>query len=255
MNRISYYNIIAIIFCYALIASCEIDNYDAPDATVQGALFDHHGDPLQLNHGSQYIRMREVSWAKDNPDAVITSQYLRVQQDGTYINTKWFEGEYLMLPYQGNFFPYDDENRESDDAGELVKIAGTVTKNFTVTPYLTIDWVQKPALDNEGHLVCVVRFTRNQKDGYAMPNVDEGYLRISRSVNLAAFDSQFFPSAISLNNNREGDEITFRSTVPLKYSDIDYWVRVAIRCSNPSGTVYPGLPQFNCSTIEKIHIP
>lgn len=250
MNRIPYY--IAIIFCCVLATSCEIDNYDAPDATIQGTLFDHHGQPLQLDHGSQYIRMRETSWTKGD---AITSQNLRVQQDGTYINTKWFEGEYLMLPYQGNFFPYDDVNRESDNAGESVKISGTVTKNFTVTPYLTIDWVQKPTLDNEGHLVCVVRFARNQKEGYTMPNVDQGFLRISRSVNLAAFDNQFFPTAMSLNNSREGDEITFRSAIPLKYSNIDYWVRVVIRCSNPSGIVYPGLPQFNCTTIEKIHIP
>jgi hypothetical protein len=238
-----------------LVTSCEIDNYNEPNTTIQGTLFDHHGNPLQLNHGSQYIRAREVSWAKGDLETTITNQYLRVQQDGTYANTKWFTGEYLMLPHQGNFFPYDDEKQDADDAGEIVNISGTVTKNFTVTPFLTIEWVQTPTLDAGGHLVCTIRFTRNRKGTYIMPNVDQGFLRISRSVNLAAFDTQFFPSAMTLTNDMEGRDITFRSTVPLKYSNIDYWVRVVIRCSNPTGATYPGMPQFNCTTIEKIHVP
>ncbi|MDR0349113.1 MAG: DUF3823 domain-containing protein, partial [Tannerella sp.] len=95
------------LLCCVLVASCEIDNYDAADATIQGTLYDHNGEPLQVNQGSGYIRMREVSWAKDTT-TFVGNQTLKVQQDGTYRHTKWFSGEYRMMPYAGNFYPYDD---------------------------------------------------------------------------------------------------------------------------------------------------
>lgn len=249
---------LAFVLCCVLAVSCEIDNYDEPDATIQGTLYDHNGEPLQVNQGSGYIRMREISWAKGDPDKYIGSQTLKVQQDGTYRHTKWFSGEYRMLPYSGNFYPYDDELLDADDAGELVKISGTTTKDFAVTPYLTIEWVKKPTVTADNYLECTVRFKRNQKAGYEMPDVKEAWLRISRSINASAFDGQLFPTRLVLTNNMEGQELTFRTAIPLKYTGIDYWVRVSMNCQTASGkpqTNYPGMGAENFSTIEKITVP
>lgn len=252
MKIVSKY--IAFILCCVLAVSCEIDNYDGPDATIQGTLFDHNGQPLQVNQGSGYIRMRELSWAKDE-NSFIGNQTLKVQQDGTYRHTKWFSGEYLMLPYSGNFFPYDDENRDTDDAGEFVKISGTTTKDFTVTPYLTIEWVKKPTVTADKYLECSVRFKRNQKAGYEKPDLNESYLRISRSVNAGAFDGQLYPTRMVMTNDMEGQEITYRTAIPLKYTGIDYWVRVQINCkTGVAGTNYQGVQEPNWTTIEKIHV-
>lgn len=248
---------IAFVLCCLLAMSCKIDNYDSPNATIEGTIYDHNGEPLQVNHGSGYIRAREISWAKEEGD-FIGNQTLRVQQDGTYRNTKWFAGEYRLLPYSGNFFPYDDEKKDADDAGELVKISGKTTKDFTVTPYLTIEWVKKPTVTSDGHLECSARFKRNQKAGYEMPDLNEAYLRISRSINAGAFDAELFPTRVVLTNDMEGDEISFRTAIPLKYTGIDYWIRVSMNCQTASGkpeTNYPGVQQANWSTIEKIHVP
>lgn len=252
---------IAIVICCMLAVSCEIDNYDAPDATIQGTFYDHNGQPLQLNHGAEYIRMREVSWETGDPDVYIGSRFLRVQQDGTYRNTKQFAGEYRMFPYQGNFFPYWDANdpvKDGDDAGELVKISGVTTKDFIVTPYLTIEWVQKPTITSDGYLECTVRFKRNQKAGYAMPDLREARLQVSRVVNVSQSEGQYFPSPTTLTNAMEGQDIKLRTAIALKYKGIDYWIRVTMNCQTAAGdanTNYPGMGQVNCTTIEKIHNP
>lgn len=240
-----------------LLSSCEMDNYDGPDATIQGALYDMDGNPLQVNQGSSYIRMREVSWGAGKDDAYIGNQTLHVQQDGTYRNTKWFSGEYRMLPYAGNFYPYDDEKQDGDDAGELVKISGTTTKDFKVVPYLTLEWVKKPYVTADGYLECSIRFKRNQKPGYDMPDLRESYLRISRSINASAFDGQLFQTKKTITNDMEGTEITYRTDIPLKYTGIDYWVRVSMNCQTVKGnpkTNYPGIGAENFTTIEKIHV-
>ncbi|MDR1369710.1 MAG: DUF3823 domain-containing protein [Dysgonamonadaceae bacterium] len=255
MKTVSKY--IIFLFCCVLAVSCEIDNYDGPDATIQGNLYDHNGQPLQVIQGAGYIRAREISWGKGNENVFVGNQTLYVQQDGSYRNTKWFSGEYRMLPYAGNFFPYDDEKLDADDAGELVKISGTATKDFTVTPYLTIEWVKKPATTADYYLECSVRFKRNQKAGYEMPDVREAWLRVSRSINGAAADGQYFKVKMDLTNDMEGQEITFRTDIPLKYTGIDYWIRVQMDCKTAAGkpeTNYPGMGQANYTTIEKIHV-
>jgi hypothetical protein len=255
MKQLNFYCVF--VFCCLLFVSCEIDNYEAPDCTVEGQVFDHLNQPFQASQGAAIIRIRETSWAKD--DATYTAnQTLRVQQDGTYRHTKIFQGTYRLLPYMGAFFPYDDVNADNDDAGELVTINGSAAKDFTVTPYLTIEWVQKPVVDAEGYLNCSVKFTRNQKPGYEMPDLRQAGLLVSRSVNINAADGNLFNTRLNITNDMEGTEIRFKTVIPLKYTGIDYWVRVAINCQTAAGkpeTNYPGMGADNFSTIEKIHVP
>jgi hypothetical protein len=255
MRNLNYY--IACILCCLSFTACEIDNFDAPDATIKGTIYDHQNHPLQVSQGAGIIRMREVSWAKDET-SYIENQTLKVQQDGTYQHTKWFSGEYRMLPYAGAFFPYDDANKDSDKAGELVKISGTTTKDFSVTPYLTIEWSKKPVLTSDSYIECSVRFKRNQKAGYVMPDLREAYLLVSRTVNTNARDIELYPNKITLSNDMEGVELSFRTVKPVKYTGIDYWVRISMNCQTAAGkpeTNYPGMGSENFTTIEKIHVP
>jgi hypothetical protein len=56
----------------------------------------------------------------------------------------------------------------------------------------------------------------------------------------------------------EGEEISFRSDIALKYTGIDYWIRVSMNCQTAAGnsaTNYPGMGADNFTTIEKIHFP
>ncbi len=257
MNRLNYY--IAIILCSFLAISCEIDNYDGPDAEIQGTIYDHNNQPLQVAHGAGIIRMREVSWPNGDSTVFIGNQTLKVQQDGTYRNTKWFSGEYRMLPYSGPFYPYDDAKLDADDAGELVKISGSVSKDFSVTPYLTIEWVKKPTVTSDNYIECSVRFKRNQKAGYKMPDVREAVLLVSRTVNPSAGrDAELYPKPFTLTNDMDGKEITFKTSRAVKYTNMDYWIRISMNCkavANDASTNYPGMGAENFTTIEKIHVP
>jgi hypothetical protein len=255
MKFFIYYTL-TVLFCISFVA-CEIDNYEEPDATIQGTIYDNQTNaPLQVDHGSGIIRMREASWAKDD-NAFIGNQTLKVQQDGTYRNTKWFSGEYLMLPYSGAFYPYDDENKDYDNAGELVKIAGVTSKDFTVTPYLSVEWVEEPTVLPDNSIRCSARFKRNQKPGYEMPDVREADLLVSKIINTGAKDSNLFPNKVVLTNDMEGQAIVFTSK-PVKYTGIDYYIRISMNCKTAVGkpeTNYPGMGASNFTTIKKVHIP
>jgi hypothetical protein len=250
---------IAIVLCCLTATNCEIDNYDGPDATIQGTIYDHRNQPLEVNQGAGIIRAREGSWAKD-ADSYVGNQTLKVQQDGTYRHTKWFSGEYRMLPYSGAFFPYDDEKQDADDAGELIRISGTTTLDFSVTPYLTIEWVTKPFVTSDNRIECSVRFTRNEKAGYEMPDLREADMLVARTINPSgARDGELHPTKVALTNDMEGQEITFRTARAVKYTGIDYWVRISMNCkavANKPETNYPGISNSdNFTSIEKIHVP
>jgi hypothetical protein len=244
------------LFCLAF-AGCEIDNYEIPECTIEGKILDHMNQPFQASQGAGIIRIRETSWAKDST-TYTANRTLYVQQDGTYRNTKIFKGTYRLLPYSGAFFPYDDINSDNDDAGELVNIVGTATKDFTVTPYLTLEWVQKPVVDAEGYLICSVKFIRNQKSGYEKPDLKQASLQVSRSINAGAADGSLFTTPLPVTNDMEGDEIRFKTNIPLRYTGVDYWIRVSMNCQTAVGkpeTNYPGMGASNYTTIEKIHVP
>ena len=255
MKQLKFYCIS--ILCSLLLAGCEIDNYDAPDCTIEGQMFDHHNQPFQVNQGAAIIRIRETSWAKDS-DMYTANRTLNVQQDGSYRNTKIFRATYLLLPYGGAFFPYVDVLADSDEAGEHITVSGNVTKDFTVTPFLTLEWVRKPTVDAEGYLSCSAKFSRNRKPGYEMPDLRQANLLVSRTVNTSAADGSLFNARITITNDMEGTEIHFKTVIPLKYTGIDYWVRVAMNCQTAAGkpeTNYPGMGADNFTTIEKIHVP
>lgn len=257
MKKLKYYSILFLITIIAV--SCEIDNYDGPDATIQGVIYDATTNkPLQVDHGAGIIRLRELSWAKGDSTAYIGNQTLKVMQDGTYKNTKWFSGEYLMLPYSGPFFPYDDKYKDSDAAGELVTIKGVTTKDFTVTPFLTLEWVEKPVLLSDKRIRCVVRFKRNQKAGYEMPDVKEAWLQVSRVITASARDLNLFPRAIALTNNMEGTDIEFISDIPVKYDGKSYFIRVVMNCQTAAGkpeTNYQGVGSWCGTTVEEVVVP
>lgn len=255
MKFFKYY-ILSVLFGIAFTA-CETDNYDAPDCTIDGKILDHQGQPFQVNQGAGIIRIRELTWAKDTT-TYTSNRTLKVQQDGTYRHTKIFKGNYLLLPYAGAFYPYDDENQDNDDAGEYVEVKSRATQDFSVTPYLTLEWVKTPTVDAEGYLSCSVRFKRNQKPGYEMPDLRQASMSISRSVNAGAGDGDLFPSPMTITNDMEGAEIHFKTNIPLKYTGINYWVRVSMNCQTASGkpeTNYPGMGAGNYTTIETIYVP
>lgn len=109
------------------LSSCaDIDNFDAPDATLSGNVIDKTSNsPFLTGPGEFAIRLLETSYG-ENP----APQDLPVKQDGSFINNKLFSATYSLQPYAGAFWPADIVTD--------FKLNGSGTQDFQVTPYLKI---------------------------------------------------------------------------------------------------------------------
>lgn len=107
------------------VSSCmEIDNFDGPDSHFTGRIIDSTtGKNILADQGECRVRLWEKSYST-NPG----QQDIPVKQDGTFNNTKLFKGTYDVVP-EGAWWPADTVR---------VGIGGKVTKDFEVTPYLTL---------------------------------------------------------------------------------------------------------------------
>ena len=213
----------------ATFTACEIDNYDEPDAAIEGTIFDSTtGLPLETAAGKSSMQMRiwETSWGVQDSSITVAPQDLNMRQDGTYTNTKLFPGNYDVVPFQGAFYPLDDEAMQ-----HVTLSSGKTTRvDFTVTPYLTLEWVTEPYVDATDTLRCAVRFTRNAGDG-PMPDVKQLQLYISHNQYVGTgTDPQVTPPVRAITNDEEGTVIELKS-LPIKYSN-RYWVRVGGNCSD-----------------------
>jgi len=237
--------IIPLIFALCIFVSCEKDNYDAPEATIQGKILDHNGNLLQTEqgNGNMRIKMEELSWAGDDESIAITPQYLNMRQDGTYINTKWFAGEYRMTPVEGAFYSYKTE-------GESVQIKGISTQDFTVIPYLDIEWVKEPVLTPDNFIEASVRFKRNAKEGVNMPNLNNAILCVATTQYCGNNnkDGQLFNGTQKITNDQEGTVIDFKTSMAVKYTNTTYWVRVGICCDDT-------YKKYNYTDIKTVKVP
>lgn len=224
-------------------SSCEKDNYDAPDATLKGQVYDNEGKPFQTANAQGSMRMRIVEDSYANGDETITviPQYLNMHQDGSYINTKLFPGKYTIVPEQGAFYE-NVEPVKADLSGNHV-----TTVDFTVTPYLTLEWVKKPYIDEEGYLKASFKFHRNACVGFDMPEPNECCMWISRTQYCGTEgDSNYTPSLRKITADEEGVEIELSSKIPIKYS-MPYWVRIG-------ANVNDAYKKYNFTDIEKIDV-
>ena len=63
-----------------------------------------------------------------------------------------------------------------------LKSGKTAEVDFTITPYLTLEWVDAPYQDADGFLWASFKFTRNAKEGYDMPDVEKAQMIIGTTV-------------------------------------------------------------------------
>jgi hypothetical protein len=243
MKKIYYYFTLVVILLS--VYSCEIDNYDGPNATIQGQILDQDGNPLQTEQGAtnMRIKMEELSWQKGDSTVSISPTYLNIKQDGSYVNSKIFSGTYKMTPVEGAFFPYNAK-------GDTMNIKGIVTKNFTVTPYLKIEWILEPYLDADNYIRAAVKFTRNSLAGATQPTLNNALLCISTTQYVGSnnYDSQLVNGTVAITNNQEGQVISFMTSRAVKYQHATYYVRIGVCCSDT-------YKKYNYTDIKTVIVP
>ncbi len=106
--------------------SCEIDNYEGPDASISGRFLDNVTGELvgtDITNGNS-IGAYELGWASE------ARQNWVIKNSGEYTNNLVFAGTYRLELNNGNFYPFV--------VNDFVIEKGSNTHDFTVTPYIRI---------------------------------------------------------------------------------------------------------------------
>jgi len=243
------------------LSSCfKIDNWDAPDCTFHGTVYDEYTkEPILSSQDDWQFRIWERSW-KGHEGGATTHQDLRIKQDGTYQNTKLFAGTYDMHPYNGPFWPMDTLR------GVVLK--GTTKMDFTVTPYLQIlDFsyqiveIRVPGAAPIPGLTfkCKVKAPILEKDGVALPNLYEVKAFISRTQwcgegsnsRISEYDNdvRVRPNRPWVDNGNNSETTAEFTIGPIQVKKgYTYWVRMG-------AAVNDSYRKFNYSDIQRVVIP
>ena len=146
-------NLIYLMFGVALLslASCQkIDNWDEPGSRLYGNVIDTYtGKNLLMDNNDWQIRIWDKTWEEIHPGTVAQYQSLAVMKDGAYNNLKLFPGKYIMLPYDGPFWPADTVKG--------VVLEKETQQDFKVTPYLQVKDLTATLVGTGLTLTCTVK--------------------------------------------------------------------------------------------------
>jgi len=208
---------------------------------LQGNIVDESGRNVQMEQGAGHtrIRMDELSWS-----STPIPFYLNVKQDGSYINNKVFAAQYRMTPIDGPFYPMSIEN------APVIDVGGETTVDFTVVPYLNVEWVSEPALTADNKITATFRFTKNPAPaGLTQPAMLDYQLFISTTqyVGNNNFDATIVTAVKPVTNAQEAQDITIVSNSPMKYATT-FYVRVGVRVND-------SFKKYNYTDIKTVVAP
>ncbi|MGO4911178.1 DUF3823 domain-containing protein [Leeuwenhoekiella sp. W20_SRS_FM14] len=200
------------------VVSCEYDNFDEPQTTIQGRIVDASGNlvPTQQPNGTR-IRLYDQAFENVQPVAFWG------MPDGTYKYSRIFSGSYKIIA-NGPFFPIDTLLTNIQDIKNL---------DIEVVPFLKVNDVNVEKKSN----AIEVSFSISRTQEIGKIN------QIAVFVNTTPFvDSNNF-----INNNPEtnvgdiSDEELLSNIHQKVISDLElgekYYIRAAARAAN-SGNYY-----------------
>lgn len=248
----------------------QLDNYDAPDKTLNVKVVDvATGNPVLTETSSNGIRIRllELSFG-DN----VTPKDYYCSDDGTYHNTKIFKGNYNVR-VDGPFIPIVRETADGEvleDGSVTTDILGTTNIEFRVQPFLNVEIVGDPVVSG-GQITAQVKVTRAvSRDEFrdkvepmgsyqeAFANVTDVRLFVSYSNTLGAGNS--YSSWNGVNNYAGaafeellGQPVTIQSNGTIRPGR-KVFIRAAARI-NYGTPVGSGNRRYNYSEVKEVNIP
>lgn len=228
------YNSLYILLVIFLISCGKMDNYSDPKETLKGTLIDEvTNKPLVTEEPNGFrLKLSEISWSA-NPQP----QYFWGKANGTFTNTKIFKGTYQVTPIEGAFFPVP-----TDSAG--IEINGVVTKDFTVTPYLS---VSSTLVVSSGKLDVSYTISRSKVGD----KIIDSRVFISTNPNVG---NNLFITGVSPMRDLSGksDATILQTTYTESITNFDeglktYYVRVGARTNNTS-------KRYNFTEVTKLEI-
>lgn len=214
MKKISFYIVSFALFSLASCGLFELDNKDTGSETLQGEIVDvATGEPVLTDQGSEGIRVRltELSY-----DGNVNPNDFYSMLDGTFKNTKVFEGNY-NIRIDGPFIPLlreDDRGVPIADETQTMDIKGVTKVRFEVQPFLKVEWVGEPEVIN-GKIRANVRVTRAvseedfQEKIEPMGSYDDSFLNVT---DIQLFVSYSSSVGYRARDTRWSNEILYSGT-------------------------------------------
>lgn len=178
--------ILLLLSCAAfLLAGCQVDNYDAPDAQVYGSFLDEKTGELvgtDIENGNSII---VVEQGFENP----SNQYWNIKNTGEYRNNFVFSAMYDIKFENCNFYPFSQND---------VKIKKGENKlDFTVTPYIRV--VNPSIVKENGKIVAKFRLEAGKSE-----------VRLN-SVQLFAFSDMWVGNSVKYSLSGGTDKQSFEN--------------------------------------------
>ena len=178
-----------------LLGSCELnelDNYDGPNATISGGVYDVDTGELLQQDIINGMQIEYVEHGFENPQ----TQRMIVKNDGTYRNNLMFAGSYTIQAVRGNFVPVEPEE---------ITVEGNTVKNFEVQPYIRIRNAVIEKQDNK--IVATFNLSQtvtNQVSRIGLfaheePNVGEPLNQFAAVINFNAVSNDVTQYRIEIN--------------------------------------------------------
>lgn len=234
--------------------SCQkFDNYEEPRETLKGSITDKETQaPFFTETGNNGVRIKlmEYSWS-DHP----TPYYFTVKQDGTFNNTKIFQGRYNIEP-EGAFVPLVLRNAGGEvisDQSVETDIKGTVNLKFEVEPFLRVEYIGEPVVDGR-KITVKARITRGTAHPDYQQAVSDVYLFINGSspyVGNNNFDDRY-------DRHLSGEEarLALGETIVLTTegelpAGRTYYLRVGARIDKDIS----GAKRYNYTAVKPVAVP
>lgn len=223
--------------------SCEIDNYDAPNAEVHGFFVDSKDNTTlvgtDIQNGNQ-ITVYEQGFASEG------AQTWRITNTGEYTNKMVFAAKYRVAFSNTNFYPY-----EGDEMWDVKP--GKNERNFVVTPFLRV--INPTITANNGVVTAKFKVEQGKND----PAISLKEVRLfawsDKWVgNQLKFDIK--GSAVQSVNGPVDSSVEYTLTINTKdYPDffpynMNYYFRIGVQAK---GSGY-GTIRHNYSPLVKIEL-
>ncbi|MEO2073578.1 MAG: DUF3823 domain-containing protein [Zunongwangia sp.] len=215
MKKYILYSLISISM---VLAGCELDNFDAPKAMLEGQVT-YQGEPISVRSNSAEFQIWQDGYALNELIPVF------IAQDGTY-SVSLFEGEYKLVRRGGD--PWLPQLNDTI----VVQVSGNTQVDVPVTPYINIS--------NENFQINGSTLSANfQIDQIvADTNVQEISIMLSRNI-LVDRNINDFNKVIELKSFEFGTSNSVAIEIPESLRDEGYlFVRIGAKSSMANELIY-----------------
>lgn len=238
-------NILFVVLTVLLSSCFELDNYDAPNAGINGRLIDSETGETVYTEQPDGCRIRLLDQGYENP----TPLNFWAKADGTFRNVALFNGDYIVSPTEGPFFPVEEE---------LVTLKGVTDHDFKVTPFLKIKKLE--VVPGDAGTVTVKfslkRSTLPEGMEIGRKTISEAWLLCNTTPIVSYYNGGYNDLSVKKTLSRTSDETIENREQEITLTNLESGVKYYLRLAALSTCSYNStLKRYNYSEIFEYVAP